>query len=122
MLFFVLLLRRSRRFAVPASDSVAIPPQLHAPIPLPPFRRIVPCDRLGLPKSTRGDRRARHALLRKKIPHRIRAPLGKLLVEFIASHAVRVPFYLQIEPQMPQHDPENLPHPPPPPPLHTLSP
>src|SRR5258708_167120 len=85
-----------------------LPPPPPPPFPPPPSARIVPRHWLRLPESTRGNRRSRHALLRKKIPHRIRPPLRKRLVEFIASHAVRVPFNLQVQPRMRQHNTRNL--------------
>jgi hypothetical protein len=93
---------RARRSRI--SDGVAVHDELDAAISLAAFGGVIRRDGLRFSKAVRGDGRRGHSLLREKIAHGISAPLGKLLIEFIGAHAVRVAFDLQIQSGVSQND------------------
>lgn len=86
------------------SDGVAIQDQLDAAVALAALRRVIGCDRLCFSKPPRGNRRYGYALFREKIAHGTGTLLGKLLVEFIAAHAVRMAFNLKVQAWMGKED------------------
>jgi hypothetical protein len=91
----LVLWRSSRGGGRPGADRLTIHDQLNAAVLLSSFRSIVGSDRLGFAKPFRADCGSGDSLLNQKISDGIGAPLGKLLVEFVAADAIGVPFHLQ---------------------------
>src|SRR5262249_20646580 len=76
----------------------------YAAILLPAFGSAVIGYWHGLPESRGSDGAGIETLIDQVLPHGLRALLGKRLIEGIAADIVRVPFNLQIQPRMRQHD------------------
>ena len=89
-------------------DRVPADHQFHAAILLAAFRRIVGCDRLGLPESEGGHGTSRHELINQILAHRLRPLLREPLIEIVASPAVGVTFHLHLQRRISEQDAGNF--------------